>query len=474
MAQILREGCTYSLIAKESDNENRKVYFVKLTDSCLKAIEEYTDDFLSGSRMKSIIRFDDTNGGAIIIPNSSVKDVKKTFSFAISNVITSDTNPLQECIKCQYKSNQLLSYGPLEQKISIAATADCYENTRNRMAQVEQERNDIRTKEIKLGSMKKGRKTLSKTVVTENHHQNNKNSIKPTPPIRKINPPHRPINPISKPALSSTSNHGSSPVVSGLKTKSPPIKSKESPKLQTTSNFKTKSPPKSTDCSKLQTTSNFKTKSPPKSTDSPKLQTTSNFKTKSPPKSMDSPKLQTASNFKTKSPPKSKDSPKLQTASNFNSPSSTTTPTTAATKDFSCRDRVQHILSLRPHKKPELISRLLREGMTQKDRCSLPMILQQVASYVDHQYTLHSNLFAHLHVDTWPFFNENERNIVKQNISGHAGKKPESTSQQVVSSTSKSPPEDIKSTLKRPLPPKPEHVSKKTKIVNNEKPPPVT
>merc|ERR1712168_713631 len=93
------------------------------------------------------------------------KDVKKTFSFAISNVITSDTNPLQECIKCKYKSNQLLSFGPLEQKISIAATDDCYENTRNRMAQVDQERKDVRTKEIKLANNVRKRKAGQNKLV---------------------------------------------------------------------------------------------------------------------------------------------------------------------------------------------------------------------------------------------------------------------------------------------------------------------
>jgi len=45
------------------------------------------------------------------------------------------------------------------------------------------------------------------------------------------------------------------------------------------------------------------------------------------------------------------------------------------------RDRVIHLLALKSYKKPELLARLQRDGVNQKDRNSLGIILQQVRSW---------------------------------------------------------------------------------------------
>ena len=355
MAQTLREGCSYSLITEEENNEKRQVYFVKLTDSCLKAIEEFTSKFNSGSKMKSIIRFD-AQRGVVTIPSTSIE---KKFQFAISNVFTSDTNPLQECIKqYNWKSDKLLSYGPLEQKISIAATDDCYENTRNRMAQVDQERKDVRTKEIKLESMKKGKKSRNKMVVADSHKTS---AIKN---IKKLNSHNS-----QKSSVSSSTIHVS-----------PVVITKQSP---------------------------------------------------------------------------SKKSPIS---------SATQKSLSIGDKKFTCRERVIHILSMRPHKKSELRLRLQREGMSQKNRNNLAMVLRQVATHCDNQYTLLPHLFAELQVEYWPFFSESEKLIVKRNI---ASNKIVDSSSQLVSSTSKSPEENL---LKRSLQANTDHNIKKQKLENSDEP----
>jgi len=71
-----------------------------------------------------------------------VEDVGKKFHFAVSNLAKPSVNQgILECIKHTDRSTKnLVSYGPLESRISIAASDDVYENTRNRMAQVDQER----------------------------------------------------------------------------------------------------------------------------------------------------------------------------------------------------------------------------------------------------------------------------------------------------------------------------------------------
>lgn len=45
------------------------------------------------------------------------------------------------------------------------------------------------------------------------------------------------------------------------------------------------------------------------------------------------------------------------------------------------RDRVIHLLALKSYKKPELLARLQRDGVNQKDKNSLGTILQQVRSW---------------------------------------------------------------------------------------------
>lgn len=76
--------------------------------------------------------------------------MNRKFRFGVSSLNVNTSNPLQGIIECikhpDRKGNKLVSYGSLESKISIAATEDVYENTRNRMAQVDAERKDVRYK----------------------------------------------------------------------------------------------------------------------------------------------------------------------------------------------------------------------------------------------------------------------------------------------------------------------------------------
>lgn len=373
MAQTLLEDCSYSLITEQETDKKRQVYFVKLTDSCLKAIEEHTNVLRrSPQSAKTIIRFDDCRNGVISIPQSKSPSTpqdttEKKFNFGIANVVTSENNPLQECIKQCNWNLQLISYGPLEQKISIAATDDCYENTRNRMAQVDQERKDVRTKEIKLANNVRKRKAGQNKLV-----------------------------------------QSSSPL--------------ESLKAGNAKNVR-----------KIVTHNSV----------SQKLSHSS--------PSSNSP------NLSKKSPiPNHKKSP-IQSIK--------TLPSTAAgaTKNFTCRDRVMHVLAIRPHKKPELIARLQREAISPKDRGNFAMVLQQVSSHSDNQYTLLAPLFGELQVETWPFYTESEKVIVRENILKN--KKASPISPQLVSSTSKSPEENLSKRSDNQ-----DNLPKKQKIEPNEEP----
>jgi RNA polymerase II elongation factor ELL len=366
-AETLHARSTYNLITEPENNENRQVYFVKLTDSCLTAIEEFVQGLKTGSRAKSIIRFDEQQNGVMTIPgrNSSANaDAEKKFQLTISN--HQNTEHVPECIKQSWNSDQLLSFGPIEQKISIAATDDSYVNTGKRMALVEQERKDIRTKEVKLVGKGKMNNIHRKNIVTTDPHKSslNKSSankkITPSVPLTK-NTTHSP-----KPSVSSTSHHASSNL------------SKRSPVPPPTNARKTS----------------------PSSTNN------------------------------------------------------TTHPSPGALngRTFTCKERVIHVLGLRSHKESELISRLQREAMSQKDRNNLKMVLRQVTSYSDNQYTLNPKYYSEINVDTWPFYSESEKATVRKNIAANIIKKTDATSPPVVSSTtSKSPPEE-KSLKRMPAP----------------------
>ncbi|KAM5298712.1 RNA polymerase II elongation factor ELL2 [Ctenodactylus gundi] len=82
------------------------------------------------------------------------------------------------------------------------------------------------------------------------------------------------------------------------------------------------------------------------------------------------------------------------------------------------RDRVIHLLALKAYKKPELLARLQKDGVNQKDKNSLGAILQQVANLnpKDLSYTLKDYVFKEVHRD-WPGYNETDRRTLESVLS---------------------------------------------------------
>ncbi|NXK19957.1 ELL2 factor, partial [Arenaria interpres] len=83
------------------------------------------------------------------------------------------------------------------------------------------------------------------------------------------------------------------------------------------------------------------------------------------------------------------------------------TPAHSAVSQRPYRDRVIHLLALKSYKKPELLARLQRDGVNQKDKNSLGAILQQVAnlSPKDNSYTLKDYVFKEIQKE-WPGYSE--------------------------------------------------------------------
>ncbi|NXC91853.1 ELL2 factor, partial [Cercotrichas coryphoeus] len=78
------------------------------------------------------------------------------------------------------------------------------------------------------------------------------------------------------------------------------------------------------------------------------------------------------------------------------------------------RDRVIHLLALKNYKKPELLARLQREGVVEKDMESLGNILQEVANLdaSENSFSLKEHFFKDIQED-WPGYSESERQMLE-------------------------------------------------------------
>ncbi|NXX96531.1 ELL2 factor, partial [Centropus bengalensis] len=82
------------------------------------------------------------------------------------------------------------------------------------------------------------------------------------------------------------------------------------------------------------------------------------------------------------------------------------------------KDRVIHLLALKSYKKPELLVRLQRDGVNQKDKNSLGVILQQVAilNTKDNSYSLKEFIFKDVQKD-WPGYTEEDKKSLETILS---------------------------------------------------------
>ncbi|KAK7877122.1 hypothetical protein WMY93_032174, partial [Mugilogobius chulae] len=92
------------------------------------------------------------------------------------------------------------------------------------------------------------------------------------------------------------------------------------------------------------------------------------------------------------------------------------------------RDRILHLLALRSYKKLELLARLQRDGISQKDRASVGTTLQQVAvlNTKENSYSLKDFMYRDVQKD-WPGFTEDERVQAERNVARKLGLSAEPT-----------------------------------------------
>uniref|UniRef100_A0A4W3JPF9 Elongation factor for RNA polymerase II 2 n=1 Tax=Callorhinchus milii TaxID=7868 RepID=A0A4W3JPF9_CALMI len=119
----------------------------------------------------------------------------------------------------------------------------------------------------------------------------------------------------------------------------------------------------------------------------------------------------------------------------------------------SYRERVIHLLVLKPFKKPELLARLQKDGVSQKDKNSLGPILQQVANInpKDNSYTVKDFVYKEVQRD-WPGYSEDDRQLFDRVVARKLSQN--SNNSQVESLPSSSPKEKASASpsQKRSLP----------------------
>ncbi|XP_072321918.1 RNA polymerase II elongation factor ELL2-like [Eucyclogobius newberryi] len=152
----LRQEHHYGLsCGKKSQNSpNRTLYHVKLTDSALRALEAFQN--IKGSiHCEPSICFKGSQGYIKIpAPTSEAPSALRVFTFYLSTDSKDQPQASFDCIH-QYASSdgheQLEGQGFIQDKITVCATDDSYQTTRERVSQVEKDSWNRSVIEIKPG-----------------------------------------------------------------------------------------------------------------------------------------------------------------------------------------------------------------------------------------------------------------------------------------------------------------------------------
>lgn len=78
------------------------------------------------------------------------------------------------------------------------------------------------------------------------------------------------------------------------------------------------------------------------------------------------------------------------------------------------KERLVHLLALRPFKKPELLAKLNKDGIREKDKKGLSILLNTVATIKENAFHIARHAWHEVQVDEWPHYTAEERDLVRQ------------------------------------------------------------
>ncbi|XP_060898228.1 RNA polymerase II elongation factor ELL2 [Labrus mixtus] len=190
MAALSEDG-RYGLNCGPESADRVTVLHVKLTETALRAIESH-QNCMNVSSLRPTIQFKGLQGRIKIPKTESSPDNFHNFDFYLSNVGKDNPQGSFECIH-QYMSSSGASHlallATVQDKVTVCATNDSYQVTRDRMAQAVEDTRERGTKVIKPGGQYRGKQV---------HIRKPALSAPDVVPERKRSTPINPANTIRK------------------------------------------------------------------------------------------------------------------------------------------------------------------------------------------------------------------------------------------------------------------------------------
>lgn len=448
----------YGMSQNRYSDESKDYFFVKLTDSAYRAIEEYQHNenskrFTNGQRPKIQVN---GNSGVIYFPTLDNNEGRK-FGFTIDDIEGS-----LECI--QQTSEGLDVLGSIPYRMRIHANDDIYDTTRTKMAIAEETEKSKCIREIKPNQTDIGRKVKksvpSSTVYPHlshsgNNNGNNNNSSsnylsslsrsKLTTSLNSNSPPatqhtlnsgsvtnERMHNKLGGANLSSSSSSSRSPnptllggsgtIVSGSSGANNRYGNGSASNIYSQNNV-SPSLPSLTSASSLSSTlaggiaNGYASATQHNSPNESATSTLVNSGVNSKQSRLNSNVVGGNGNFSrgggggsfSSNGSKAGGSTKGGAASNA-SGGGGKLPDISRRK---IRERLIHLLALRPFKKPELYARLQNEGLRDRERSLISNILKDIALSRDNTYNLRRQLWNDVN-ENWPYYTEQELQQLKR------------------------------------------------------------
>ncbi|KAG4068947.1 hypothetical protein HA402_005095 [Bradysia odoriphaga] len=376
-------GISYGLSQSNISNANKEVIFVKLTDSAYRAIEDYQKNQNKLSSQATIQFLG--NEGYLSFPSLS-NNGGQQFMFSIT-----ETDEIQGSFDCiQQSHNQLDVVGALTNKLRIHANEDTYEATRHRMAVVEETKKNNCTREIKPNQTDIGRKVKVKSSI------NRLSNIPSSSTLNKRD---------SSSASNSLNNNvnNSATITQSLKNNNVTHNTQQQQNGLTTS-------------APLQSSNPLIASSIISATTNSNVHNSQN--TNGLPMSLSA---------SSGSVPRRVTNNRNQNSNSRGTPDIMKRP---------IRERLIHLLALRPYKKPELWARITSDGIREKERSLISTCLKSISILRENTYYLSRHIWNDVQED-WPFYTEQDRQTLKrrkpQNLTpplssdGGSGQSPSST-----------------------------------------------
>lgn len=379
---------------------NKSVLYVKLTDSALESFEQIAR--LKGSDKESPTIQLRNSGGVLVVPRAGQQP--HTFSFSISN---QQDDSSYQCLKTT--DHGLESMGTMRETIRVRANEDVYSRTIQRQQEAKRQ-NEAKTTKLLENKDKKRLGLPSPSSIALKTQSVKTLAGGPPPPTRHYHPPNSGAVP---PAVSRHYPASSAPPP-------PPVSRHYAPSSAAFSSTEPhNSGPGRGGGGQLPSFTSGSSRHHP------------------PPSSSSVPHTEKHSVNKYE----------IKKCHPSNKPS-----LNPEIMKRPLRERLIHLLAVKPYKKPELLPRLNRDGLREKDKKNVMSVLGDVAKNKNNSYELKRSVWHDVNED-WPYYTESDKAALRrrkpQNLTPPGSDNGSTSSGHSPSSTNPPSPPQITNPLKR-------------------------